>query len=149
MEINAKMLAKALWETGSHSSIHGSVEKWDDLDETSHRWQCQNAQTVLDAIQKDRTPGEVGFDNYVNLVATVYGIEGQQIKPNDPRLQLPDNRCPLCVATMNEPQVLTPVRRQVHEKLQTGWHMQECPHRNAGDPTVEEVRRFNRGGDGS
>jgi hypothetical protein len=70
-----------------------------------------------------------GYDRYANLVAEVYAIEGQQIKPNDPRLVLPDKRCPTCVDTMGEPQVLTPIRRQVHEKLQTGWHLLECPYK--------------------
>lgn len=129
MEITAKMLAKALWETGPRSS--DQPEKFDDLDEQKQRWHCQSAQAILDAIQKnEQTPGEIGFANYAALVSEVYAIEGQQIKPNDPRLILPDKRCPTCVDTMGEPQVLTPVRRQVHEKLQTGWHLPECPYKD-------------------
>lgn len=70
-----------------------------------------------------------GFDEYANLVATVYGIEGQQIKPNDPRLQLPDNRCRVCLATLKEPQVLTPVRKQAHQFLQDRNHFKkDCPN---------------------
>lgn len=83
------------------------------------------AKTLRELAAPD-TAGEVGFANYANLVAEVYAIEGQQIKPNDPRLHLPDNRCRVCLATMKEPQVLTPVRRQVHEMLQRKGHLRDC-----------------------
>lgn len=73
-----------------------------------------------------KSEGEQGFNEYANLVATVYGIEGQQIKPNDPRLQLPDKRCWECLATLKEPKPLSPVRRQAHEFLQEGKHFRSC-----------------------
>ena len=155
--LNAEMLAKALWKTGR---FHDSAlpEKFEDLDEKQQRWLTQSAEEVLqhlaaqrpDAIQyaKPKTEGEIGFDRYAALVAEVYGIEGQQIKPNDPRLELPDNRCPMCVGTMNEPQLLTPVRRQVHEKLQTGWHLPDCSTHIARG-VEEDPHKFPTGSSGS
>lgn len=123
MEINAEMLAKALWETSTNRSSD-QPEKWDDLDEEMQGWLCSSADVVLKAMSYPKPgPGEIGYNRYANLVAEIYAIEGQQIKPDDPRLQLPDNRCPQCVATINEPQPLTPVRRRVHEMLQNGGHI--------------------------
>ncbi|KKL19758.1 hypothetical protein LCGC14_2462260 [marine sediment metagenome] len=63
MEITAKMLAKALWETGPRSS--DQPEKFDDLDEQKQRWHSQSAKAILqhltdqrpDAIQY-KEPGE-------------------------------------------------------------------------------------------
>lgn len=120
MEINARAKEQA-----------GGLDHWAAVLE-AHKPESSAAGIVMlhEAAKTLRElAGEVGFDNYANLVAEVYAIEGQQIKPNDPRLRLPDNRCPTCVGTMHEPQVLTPVRRQVHEKLQTGWHLPECLHK--------------------
>ncbi len=107
-----------------------NMECMNDICEVIRELMDERGQTrpILDATKgPPKTKGEIGFDNYANLVAEVYGIEGQQIKPNDPRLTLPDKRCPECVATMGEPKPLSPVRRQVHEKLQTGWHFPDCP----------------------
>lgn len=144
--LNAEMLAKALWKTGR---FHDSAlpEKFEDLDEKQQRWLTQSAEEVLqhlaaqrpDAIQyaEPKTEGEIGFDRYAALVTEVYDVERQQIKPNDPRLALPDNRCSLCVATMNEPQLLTPVRRQVHEMLQGRGHLKGCPTQKS--PLLDEL----------
>jgi hypothetical protein len=62
---------------------------------------------------------------YEETVAEIYRLEGQ-VPENDPRIQTHDNRCPECLATLNEPKKLTPVRRQAHEFLQSGKHFKSC-----------------------
>ena len=62
---------------------------------------------------------------YEEIVAAIYRLEGK-VPENDPRIQESDNRCPECVATLNEPQILSPVRRQAHEFLQSGKHFKSC-----------------------
>ena len=151
--LSAAMLAKALWKTGR---FHDSAlpEKFEDLDEEQQRWLTQSAETVLraladqrpDAIQYAEPAHKAGtYDPvaskqfreaqealaavrvYAHRVTEVFAIEGNKINPNDPRLHDPDPRCEECVDIMGEPQTMTPVRRQVHEKLLTGWHFPDCP----------------------
>ena len=62
---------------------------------------------------------------YEEAIAEIYRTEGE-VRENDPRVQTQDNRCPECVATLNEPQRLSPVRRQAHEFLQSGKHFKSC-----------------------
>ena len=72
---------------------------------------------------------------YEEIIAEIFRTEGK-VDKNDPRIQESDNRCPECVATLNEPKKLTPVRRQAHEFLQSGKHFRSC---SRAAPTTGET----------